>query len=397
MISPPKKYDVIIIGAGAAGLALNYQLSGSGLDVLLLERQNRAGRKLLISGGGKCNVTNLNVDCFNYLGQNSQFCEHALACLPPSEILDFLDEHRLSWEEREHGQIFLKRGAHELRDLLVRLGKEQGGAPLLGAEVVAVNKSTDGFDVKTANGRFAASKLVIAAGGPAWPACGANGSGFDMANSFGHTIIPPSPALTPLSMPKEWPFKELSGINPFVRISTLKADAKSYALPLMITHQGISGPAALQISGWLAEGEEIVIDWLPGENCEDLFNEPGAGKLLLFNLLSRKLPARLVRAIVAEEIGFIKVAELSRKIRENVTNCVHNYRVAPIFPDFSRAEACRGGVSTVEIDPYSMESLLIPNLYFAGEIMDVCGELGGYNLHWAWASARVAFSAICGL
>ena len=388
--------EVIIIGAGAGGLWLNFRLAEAGIDVMLMDRQNRAGRKLLISGGGKCNVTNLSVSCSNYIGDNPDFCGHALARTAPRDVLNFLDGHGISWEERELGQIFLRRGAEELRDLLLRLGERHGSVPLLGREVLAVRRTAEGFELKTSSGIFLASKLVLATGSPAWPSCGADASGLALARSLGHALVPPRPALTPLAMPKDWPLKDLAGISAVVGISIQKAGAKSYTLPLMLTHRGISGPAALQVSSWRNAGDAVVIDWLPGDNCEAMFEGPGAGRVLVANLLSRKLPPRLVRALVPDSLGGRKTAELSRKDRNNISESVHRYELLPLEPDFSKAEACRGGVDTAEICPHNMESRLVPGLFVVGEVMDVCGELGGYNLHWAWASAEAALLGCLG-
>ncbi len=390
------RHEVIIVGAGAGGLWLNFRLAEAGIDVMLMDGQNRAGRKLLISGGGKCNVTNLSVSHSNYIGNNPGFCGDALARMTPQHVLSFLDEHGISWEERDFGQIFLKRGAEELRDLFLRLGEKHGSFPLLGVKALGVHRKAEGFELKTSIGIFLTSKLVLATGSPAWPSCGADGSGLALACSLGHSIVPPRPALTPLTVPGNRPLGELAGISPVVGISARKAGVKSYILPLMLTHRGISGPAALQVSSWLDAGDAVIIDWLPGETCEALFGQPGAGRVLLANLLSRKLPPRLVRALVPDSLGGRKTAELSRKDRDKVSELVHRYELLPLEPDFSKAEACRGGVDTAEICPRSMESRLVPGLFFVGEVLDVCGELGGYNLHWAWASSEAALAGCAG-
>ncbi len=393
---PDKIFDTIIVGAGAAGLCLGYLLGRSGLKVLVLEAQGRAGRKLLLSGGGKCNVTNLSVSADNYVGANPEFRQTVLRRLAPTQVIAFLNEHKIAWEERDYGQVFLKQGADRLRDLLLCLAEKYGTTIALNNPVLGVGRENHLLGVSTSVNHYRTRSLVLSTGSPAWPASGSNLSGYLLAEMLGHSIIPPKPALTPLPMPRGWPLQGLAGINLPVRIFLTEGlrSHKEYTLPLLITHQGISGPAALQISLQLEGGEEIGIDWLPTHHCEALFNQTGAGKRLLSNLLSAYLPARLVAVLIPDEIAGRKAAELSRAQRDEVARRIHDYRLTPSSPDFSRAEACRGGVPAGEINPFSMESLFCKRLFFAGEIVDVCGELGGYNLHWAWASAVVAANGV---
>lgn len=392
-------FDLIIVGAGAAGLCLACKAGEHGLKTLLLDGQGRAGRKLLLSGGGKCNVTNLSVSPANYLGEDAAFCKAALQRLQPVQVIDFLNRHGLAWEERDYGQIFLKQGAERLRDLLLRLAEKHGAVIVLGNPVLKASRQGGLFRVESAEQVYQGRCLALCTGSPAWPASGANASGYALASAFGHTLAPPRPALAPLPMPEDWPLRNLAGINLPVCIflRTGQEICKQYTLPLLITHQGFSGPAALQISSHLEGGEEIGIDWLPEQKCESLFNLPGAGKRLLANHLSgppARLPLRLVEALLPPQIAGRKVAELSRAQRNEAAACIHDYRIVPDLPGFERAEACRGGVRTDEINPCSMESLLCPGLFFAGEIMDICGELGGYNLHWAWSSSLAAADAL---
>ena len=383
------KFDALILGAGAAGLFCAGQLALSGFSVLLVDRQERAGRKLLISGGGKCNVTNLKVSTSNYIGENPLFCEHALDMFTPASMLDFLDEHNLAWEEREYGQIFLAGGANCLRDVLLDLAQQNGAKVVLGQTGVKVHNKPDSFVLTCSAGTVESKNFIVATGGPAWPSCGATSSGFDLAKRFGHTIVNPVPALTPFAMPAGWSLMGLAGISIEARVSL--ADRKSggpeFCLPLLFTHNGISGPAALQISSYWNTGEALCIDFLPRINLEAMLNEPGAGKLLLHNLLGRYLPSRLVKALLPESLFGRKTAELSRQERNLLSDTLHAHKVCPLPFSFKRAEACRGGVSTDEVCPYSMRSYKQQGLCFIGEVLDVCGQLGGYNLHWAWASA----------
>ncbi|MBQ4132632.1 MAG: aminoacetone oxidase family FAD-binding enzyme [Desulfovibrionaceae bacterium] len=392
-------FDAIIVGAGASGLWLAGLLGERGLKVLLIDGQGRSGRKLLLSGGGKCNVTNLSVSSDNYLGENPAFSEPALELFPPGRVLTFLKSHKIAWEERDYGQIFLKQGAEQIRDLFLHLIQRHGTKLILNRPVLSAGKQNGLFFVQAENAIYRGRRLTLCTGSPAWPASGAGRSGYALAASFGHRIVPLRPALTPLNAEGNWPLRELAGISLPVCIS-LGEGGKAYTLPLLLTHRGISGPAALQISSHWQDNNEVIVNWLPAHPCEQLLNLPGTGKRLLKNHLASRLPnqesglpPRLIEALLPVEITDCKVAELSRPKRDLITRQIHNYRFVPVRPGFTRAEACRGGVSTDEINPFSMESLLCSGLFFAGEIVDICGELGGYNLHWAWASAAMAAAA----
>lgn len=415
-------HQVIILGGGASGLFCAANLAERGLSVLLLEGQGRLGRKLLLSGGGKCNITNLQLSPVNYLSENPEFCAPALDAFGPEQMLGFLREQKIALEEREYSQIFCRRGAQELRDALLRLcgqasstsfnsltkaatGPKTATEILLNQKNIRVSALREAgapelFKVACEGGVFSAPNLVVATGSGAWPKSGATDFGQKLALSFGHSLVPARPALTPLAMPKTWPLHGLSGIDLPVRLGVrasapvtaplttpFTAMTPVFERPLLFTHNGISGPACLQISGYLQAGETLWIDFLPQTSCEELFNQAGSGKVLLGNLLARYLPERLVAALVPQNLRQRKTAELSRAGREEVSAAVHRHEVVPLRPSFERAEAARGGVCTLEVCPRTMESLKQKGLFFCGEVLDVCGQLGGYNLHWAFASA----------
>ena len=385
----PKEYDAIIIGAGAAGLFCAHQLSKAGASVLVLEKQDRVGRKLLLSGGGKCNITNLEVSCENYIGQNPAFCEHALNAFKPQDILNFLYSHRIQVQEREHKQIFCRSNVHELRDLFLALCGNKGVDFVLNQPRLNIGRYNANFAVQGTAEIYLAPNLIIATGSPAWPRCGASDFGHRLAMQMGHKIIPLFPALAPMTMPSDWPLHGLAGITIPVSISLpdLLPDCPVFNLPLLFTHGGISGPAVLQISSYWQREQAVNINFLPEHKCEELFEQEGAGKLLLANLLARHLPPRLIAALLPSEITGRKVAELSRGDRNLITESVHVHSVLPLPTSFEKAEACRGGVNTAEICSETLESKVSPGLYFIGEVLDVCGQLGGYNLQWAWSSA----------
>lgn len=413
-------FDFIVLGAGASGLFFAARHKRG--RVLLLDRQDRAGRKLLLSGGGKCNVTNLATGPENYLCSSPGFVSAALKSFRPEDMLAFLQKHSLAVEEREHGQIFLRRGAEALRDLLLKLAEANGAQRLMGGRVSRIRhsgggsgppgKGPDGIAVEVADSlpegaRFSVDyagksyygrNLLLATGSAAWPRAGSSASGYGVAAAFGHSVVPVTPALTPLQMPEGWALKGLQGLNPVVRVSLPgPAKAPSFTLPLMFTHGGLSGPACLQISSYLPDSPDgsLQIDFLPGHDLLDLLNRPGGQSVS--GLLRRHLPERLVSALLSgpelEPLRRAKCAELGRARRLALKSAIQEFSVIPRKPGLERAEAARGGVGVGDIDPSCMQSRIHRGLYFCGEVMDVAGQLGGYNLHWAWASAASAARA----
>ena len=401
-------HDFIVIGAGASGLFFAARSTG-GKSVLLLERQNRAGRKLLISGGGKCNVTNRNLGPENYHSRGSEqkllrrFLAPALQAWPAGAMLDFLEEHGIDLEEREHGQMFCQRGAEELRDLLVDLAGRNGAQIKLGQNIQGVRPAPEGggFEVISNGQSHFARRLLLASGGPAWPRAGGGSFGEAVARSFGHSIVPAGPALTPLSLPPDWPLHGLQGLSLEAGLSLPGSGAPCFTLPLLFTHKGLSGPACLQISGYLpaskpGEPGELEIDFLPGQDLSALLDEAANQRLNLAGLLRRLLPERLIAALLRgaklENAATRKLAELPRAVRKQMVQAVQAHRCHPLAPSFDQAESSGGGVDLLEINPATLESRLTPGLHFCGELVDVCGWLGGYNLHWAWASANLLAS-----
>ncbi|MDL2314310.1 NAD(P)/FAD-dependent oxidoreductase [Desulfovibrio sp. OttesenSCG-928-C14] len=416
-------YDAIVLGAGASGLFFA-AARPPGLSVLLLERQDRPGRKLLLSGGGKCNLTNLRVSAANYLCAAPDFPAQALQAFTPKDMLALMAKRRIPVEEREHGQIFCKRGAEELRDLLLGLALAGSGELKTGQEIQALYRRAKAaapanpkalfqadpnlpagaaFAVRANGQSYFSRTLLVASGGPAWPKSGATSFGLRLAKEAGHEIIPPRPALTPLRFPPDWPLRGLQGLSLPARVSLLPDAGASFNLPLLFTHQGLSGPACLQISSRLGSESRLRIDFLPGQNLERMIDqaEGEGGKKQLLPLLRQQLPERLALALLEaaglESLRSARLAELSRARRRALAQAFQDFQSKPLAPDFSRAEASSGGVSCAGVDPASMQSRMVPGLFFCGEVLDVCGELGGYNLHWAWASAASAARAVAAL
>lgn len=407
-------HKTLVLGAGSAGLFYAATRKPGG-KVILFDHQERAGRKLLLSGGGKCNFTNLDISAQNYLCSQPGFTSRALSSFDAGRILDFVRKHGLSTEEREFGQMFLRRSAEELRNLLVNLAEGNGTRFVLGrriehlyyvsetplaaskagtitVEAVAGLPEGARFCVEAGGKQYLGQNLLLATGGPSWPKAGASSAGHAIAKSFGHKVISPRPALTPLKMPEDWPLHGLQGLSVVVEASA--GTGPSFIRPLLFTHSGISGPACLQISSYLDANAEIILNFLPGQSFATLLDAPDAGKSTPLRILRTYLPERLARALLSADgpAGFAerKCAEISRTGRQALHAAVHRHSVRPLPASFNQAESSSGGVDTSAINPKTMQSNILSGLYFAGEVMDVCGQLGGYNLHWAWASAWCA-------
>lgn len=388
-------YDVIIIGAGASGLFCAAEAGARGRRVLILDRAREPGKKLLLAGGGKANVTNRSVSAANYVGGDPAFTASAIASFSPESLLRLLEQTGIAVEEREHGQLFCRLGARALLDMLLARCRNAGCTLRFERPAEAVEKTPEGFTVHSGRENFSASALVLATGSGAWPQCGADDSGLRLARLLGHRIVPPRPVLSPLVMPAEWPLHGLAGISTDVRIACDTPDSPSFTLPLLFTHKGVSGPAALQASCYLRNGGSLRLDFLPHTPLVEILNAAGAGKLGARALLARHLPERLTRALLPPDISERKSAELSRKDRDRLRDALHNHAVTPLRSEgMRRAEAAAGGVDTRDADPKTMQSRILPGLYFCGEALDIAGQLGGYNLHWAWASGFAAGQAV---
>lgn len=394
----PDSYDILIAGAGAAGLFCAMTAARSGKRVLILEKQKEPARKLRMAGGGKANFGNRTVSAADYISENPAFTTPALKAFPADRFAALLAEHGIPVEEREYGQLFCRRSAADIIDLLRGECERSGCRLVRESPVESVEKlpaEHGGFRVLSSGREYRCAHIVLASGSPAWPLSGADDSGLRLARSLGHRIIPSRPVLTPLILPADSPLTELAGISAPVRIGCDVPDSPSFAYPLLFTHKGISGPAVLQISCYWRKGASLSIDFLPEGNVTALLDAKESGKLTPKSLLTRLLPERLALALLRPlpqpESATRKCAELSRAQRAAIHAAVHAHTVTPLRSEgLARAEACAGGVDTSEVNPKTMESRLVPGLFFCGEILDVAGRLGGYNLHWAWASAHTA-------
>lgn len=400
------KWDVLVLGAGASGLMCALEAARRGRRTAVADHAARVGRKLRLTGGGKCNFTNLDVSADNYLSGNPHFCKSALARFNQYAAMDLLATHGIAWEEREHGRLFCLGGAGEIAGLLTTLCKREGVEFLLERAVRGAcrlsgqagpggrgktggqDRPDEAFRVATDQGDLAASSLVVATGGPAWPQAGATGIGLDIARSFGLAVVSPRPALVPLVMAGDWPLAGLAGLALPV---TVRIGDKAFSDHLLFTHKGLSGPAALQASLYWRPGLELVIDFLPGAGLSEFLDGLPDRKVKLRNALARLFPARLAAALCGPGLGERSVAGLTHAEREAVLASVHAHTVTPQGTEgFTKAEVTAGGVDTRELSSKTMEAKNVPGLFFIGEVVDVTGWLGGYNLQWAWASGFAA-------
>lgn len=399
-----ERVDVLILGAGAAGLACACEAGRRGLRVVLLERGRSPGRKLSACGGGRANFTNRSVTPDDYLCRSdAAFCRQVLASLPPERVLRRIRGRRLPVEERDHGRLFLQAPAIRLVRALEDECAAHGCRLARHAEARAVRREDGGFAVHDGERVWRARAVVLALGSPACPAVGGSAAGWRIAAALGHTLTPARPALAPLRLSDETPLgaalRGLAGISLPARLTLADAvDGKTriWEDDLLFTHTGLSGPLVLGASLFWRDGHALELDFLPDQDTEALLDAGGARTPRA--LLRRFLPQRLLDAVLPPEPARRKSAELSRQARRRLAAAVHALRVTPSgLEGLDKAEACSGGVDTGEVDPRTMESRLVPGLHIVGELLDVTGRLGGYNLHWAWASGiRAGRSVLAG-
>ena len=383
-------FDVIIIGAGASGLMAANQAAKRGRKILDIDHAEQAGCKLLISGGGKCNITNSRISVADYYGADTSFCKHAIKSFPSGSVLQLLESAKIETEERALGRVFCKKGAYEIVSHLVETAKERGVRFLFNSNVLEIMHASGGFSVRCKEATFETSHLLIATGGLACPQIGATSYGYVLAEQFGHTLVPMKPVLAGFVLPQNSQLLNLQGISIHVKIQ-IKGKGKIIEEPLLFTHQGISGPAVLQTSCFWEKGDVVLINFLSSDDLISQMHKPENGRLLVKSLLMQFLPERLAKALISEQLAIRKVAELSKSDRLIIAGCVHQCAVVPeAVEGYVKAEATLGGISTQKLNPKSMESLLVKGLFFAGEVIDITGRLGGYNIHWAFASGFIA-------
>lgn len=385
-----QKFDVIIIGAGAAGLFCAAQLGQGGKKVAVLDSGKKIGRKILMSGGGFCNFTNLEIGAGNYLSQNRHFVKSALSRYTQWDFISLVASYGISYHEKELGQLFCDESSQQIVDLL-QAECEKGKVEIfLRQAVISVEKFANFFQILTASEQFQTEHLVIATGGLSMPALGASPFGYQIAEQFGIPVIAPRASLVPFTWKEtDKYFTELSGIAIPVTVSS--QNGKSFSNQMLFTHRGLSGPAILQISNYWELGETVEIDLLPNEMIVDVFNElrQSSPKLQLKTVLSRYFPKKLVEIWLEQKLLTDKIiADLSKKDLTFLEQFIHHWQFLPNGTEgYRTAEVTKGGVDTDYISSKTMEAKNVEGLYFIGEVLDVTGWLGGYNFQWAWSSA----------
>ena len=388
-----EEFDAIVLGAGAAGLMCAARAGQRGRRVLLLERAATPGKKILISGGGRCNFTNIGAGPANYLSANPHFAKSALARYTARDFLALVESHGIAWHEKTLGQLFCDGSAKQIVAMLLE-ECAKGEVDLRCGEEIASVEQAGGFTVTTQSGRFRAPSLVIATGGPSIPKMGASGYAYDLARQFGLKVVEPRPALVPLTLGgEEVLFRDISGVSAAVVTSAGKA---RFAEAALFTHRGLSGPAILQASSYWRPGEPLFIDFLPDESGDFLLDaKRAAPRSTLRAWLRERLPARLAD-ILAERLGVeVEFGNAPAKALRGAGERLKRWTFQPNGTEgFAKAEVTVGGIATAELSSKTMEAKRVPGLYAIGEAVDVTGWLGGYNFQWAWASGVAAGEAL---
>ncbi|MDO9270687.1 MAG: NAD(P)/FAD-dependent oxidoreductase [Methylobacter sp.] len=384
--------DVIIIGAGASGLMCAIEAGKRGRKVLVLDHANKAGKKILMSGGGRCNFTNYSIEPSNYISHNPHFCKSALSRYTQWDFLALIGRYRIPFHERDHGQLFCNESAREILDMLLAECRKAGVVVQLNTCIDSVERLTDRFHLKTGNGSFSCQSLVVATGGLSIPKMGATPLGYKIAEQFGINVLPTCAGLVPFTLQPDDKerFSALSGIAVPCVVSNKR---QSFTENVLFTHRGLSGPAILQISSYWHAGEDVVINLLPQVNLDAELKSKRQQKIKnkLKTILEGYLPKRLISSFLPEDLLERSLQDLSDKQVQRVADQFHNWTIKPNGTEgYRTAEVTSGGVDCDAVSSKTMESKQVPGLYFVGEVLDVTGWLGGYNFQWAWSSAWCA-------
>jgi len=381
-------YDAIIIGGGAAGLFCAITAGKRGRRVLVIEHNAEVGRKILISGGGRCNFTNLSVTAENFISQNPHFCRSALAGYSPQDFIELVKKHRIPFYEKKLGQLFCRDSSRSIVDMLLAECRRARVEIRTQCSVAEVNHA-DGFSVQTDQGRYNALNLVVACGGLSFPKIGATDLGYRIARQFGLGIVETRPSLVGLVLEGQ-KFPELAGISLDCTVSNQK---HKFREDVLFTHRGLSGPAIIQISNYWKRNEAVSINLLPDIDVAATLTANRHGRRTVANFLGDLAPRRFAEAFAANANKPLN--ELSNRALAELGQRFNSW--SPRFSDtdgYSRAEVTLGGVSTAELSSKTMETKMVPGLFFIGEVVDVTGWLGGYNFQWAWSSGFAAGNAL---
>lgn len=391
-MSRPESVDVVVIGAGAAGMMCAWEAGKRGRRVVVIDHARAPGEKIRISGGGRCNFTNRGTTPKNYLSANPSFAISALKRYTPDDFVRLVDRHGIAWHEKTLGQLFCDGSARQIVDMLTHGLREAGAALWLSTSVSTITRAGDGFLVTTSEGPLSCRSLVIASGGKSIPKMGATGFGYDIATQFGLRLVPTRPGLVPLTLDPGLldTIAPLSGVAVEGRARHGKT---SFDEAVLFTHRGLSGPAILQISSYWREGDEIELALAPRTDVFARLREARGtnGRQAPATALAEILPKRLAQTLAERVAGGRNLADLSDKALRSINTAVNGWRFKPTGSEgYRTAEVTLGGVDTADLDSRTLEARNVPGLYFIGEVVDVTGWLGGYNFQWAWASGWVA-------
>lgn len=386
--------DVVIIGAGAAGLMCAFTAAARGRQVLLIDHANKAGKKILMSGGGRCNFTNLYTEPANFLSGNQHFCKSALARYTQWDFIEMVSRHGVAYHEKKLGQLFCDNKASDILGMLLDECEKAGVDLRLDTSVQAIEKNESGYVLKSSAESFACQSLVIATGGLSIPTLGASGFGYQVARQFGHTLLPTRAGLVPFTITEpvlKSMCEALSGTS--VEDCLVSCNGQSFRENILFTHRGLSGPAILQVSSYWQAGDAIEINLLPHLDLTEWLDEQRSArpntelKTLLSEVFTRKMATLLAdHWFVSKPLKQYSATEL-----QSVAEKLGNWRLVPAGTEgYRTAEVTLGGIDTREVSSKTMESLKSPGLYFIGEVLDVTGHLGGFNFQWAWASGYAA-------
>lgn len=385
------KFDVVIIGGGAAGIFCAIEAGRRGRRVLVIERNAQVGRKIIISGGGRCNFTNIHTAADNFISRNPHFCKSALTRYTPEDFVRLVRKHKIDYYEKKLGQLFCRDSSRQIVEMLLS-ECERARVDIRTSCSVSKIERRDEFCLETTAGRISCRNLVIAAGGLSFPKVGATGFGYAVASQFGLKLEPTRPALVPLIFEQTRSTGKLAGISVDALVST---ETASFRENILFTHRGLSGPAILQISNYWNRTDAVSIDLMPERTPADLFEQQMQSRQKLVTFLTQFIPARLAESLVPDEVASTAMNKIPHKTISDILADMKDWKVK--FRDtegYDKAEVTVGGVSTDELSSQTMESKKVPGLFFIGEVVDVTGWLGGYNFQWAWSSGYAAGHAV---
>ncbi|MDF1777504.1 MAG: NAD(P)/FAD-dependent oxidoreductase [Rhizobiaceae bacterium] len=389
-------YDVVVLGAGAAGMMCAIEAGRRGRTVLLVDHAKAPGEKIRISGGGRCNFTNRHTSHGNFLSANPHFCKSALKRYTQQDFIALVDRYAIAHHEKTLGQLFCDGSSRQIIDMLAKELSQAGVTLRLSTHFKSLEKDADGFRIQLSSGSVLCESLVVATGGKSIPKMGATGLGYTIAEQFGVGVMPTRPALVPLTF-DDGLRALLNPLSGTAADAIVRCNGVSFEEAMLFTHRGISGPAVLQISSYWREGDEIILSLVPHQDIFQLLRKARSdnGRQSVQSALATVLPKRLAQIIAEAQGASGNLADMGDKRLQVIADAVQQWRIKPIGSEgYRTAEVTLGGVDTADLDSRNMESKSVPGLYFVGEVVDVTGWLGGYNFQWAWSSGWVAGQSV---